>query len=358
MENFLKKLSNSVVQIFDENGNEIFFTKKEVKLHLFKYSSTHKEKVTLFIDDTPISSSKKYKITYRCDCGALSTILLEKFVLKTKLTCKKCVENEDKRRWHGEVIRKIHRGESYVKRNSTKQLRKYDFNSESDSFKEEFYKNYLTIDEFIKCKQYIYSIHDIVLGNKEVFFLEHENGVNFKKYRQMVMIDGKKIPFQKIKLKCPLCGSIFSISRPIKERVKKNNFDCRSCFFNNKVFNRKKYEEGLTYQSNFEFQFIELCKKHNIEIKDGIKVHYYFDNAKREYTTDFLLPNLGFVIELKDNHIWHKKQLESGRWEKKENAAITYCNQNNLKYIMLFPEDIDNFFKKYCEIDSLNFRET
>ena len=73
---------------------------------------------------------------------------------------------------------------------------------------------------------------------------------------------------------------------------------------------------------------------------------------------DFLWPNLGFVIELKDNHIWHKKQLESGRWEKKENAAITYCNQNNLKYIMLFPEDIDNFFKKYCEIDSLNFRET
>ena len=344
MNSFLEKLSNSIIKIFDEDDNEIIFNKKEIKYHLFKYSSTHKEKPTIFLDDTPISSKNKYKIMYKCDCGAINKILLEKFVLKTKLTCKKCAETEDKRKWHGEVIRKIHRGESYVKRKSTK-LREYDFKSESESFKEDFYKKHLTYEEFSKCVKYIYSINDIVLENKEVLFIEHDNGVNFKKYRQMVIIDGKKIPFQKIKLKCPLCGNIFSISRPIKNRIEKNNFDCKCCFFNNKVFNKKKYENGLTYQSNFELQFIELCKKHNIEIIDGIKVQYYFNGVKREYYTDFLLPKLGLVIELKDNHIWHRKQIESGKWKEKENAAITYCQKNNLQYVLLFPEDIDNFIK-------------
>ena len=56
------------------------------------------------------------------------------------------------------------------------------------------------------------------------------------------------------------------------------------------------------------------------------------------------------VIELKDNHIWHKKQVESGKWEKKENGAKQYCNINGLKYVLLFPNDIDTFFKTLKEI--------
>ena len=51
------------------------------------------------------------------------------------------------------------------------------------------------------------------------------------------------------------------------------------------------------------------------------------------------------MVETKDNHIWHQEQIKSGKWEKKEDAAIKYCTKNNMKYVLLFPNDIEEFFK-------------
>lgn len=76
-------------------------------------------------------------------------------------------------------------------------------------------------------------------------------------------------------------------------------------------------------------------------------------NVERTYITDFYLPQYKMIIELKDNHIWHKNQVKSGKWERKEEAANEYAKANDCKYILLFPTDIDSFFNS-LEIDSLN----
>lgn len=353
---FWKELSNSIVKVLDNNRKEITYKKLYLKPHLFKYSSIHKEKLTLFLDDIPISSKNKYKIVYRCSCGNINEILLEKFVLKNRLCCKSCRETEEKRKWHGEVIRRLHRGETYTPRRNKCNKRSYDFHSETEEYKNDFYRNNLTESEFEKCIKYIYSINDIEIEGKNVIFLEHENGVNGKKYRQMVNIDGIKTPFKNIKLKCPLCGEIFSISRPIKDRVLKNNFDCKGCFLNNKTFSIKKYRDGLTYQSNEELDFIKRCDNNKIKIEDGQILTYKFKGKTHRYKTDFFLPELKEVIEIKDNHIWHRKQIESGKWQAKENAAKVFCEENGYSYILLFPNDIDNYFLTY-EKDSLTFTE-
>ena len=84
-EELLKTLSNSIVSVLDTNNVEILYNKAEIKPYLFKFSSTHKEKPTLFLDDKPYSSKNKFKIIYKCSCGTLNTILLEKFLLKDNL---------------------------------------------------------------------------------------------------------------------------------------------------------------------------------------------------------------------------------------------------------------------------------
>ena len=69
------------------------------------------------------------------------------------------------------------------------------------------------------------------------------------------------------------------------------------------------------------------------------------------------MPYLKLLVEIKDEHIWHKQQVENGKWQAKEMSALKYCGQNGLKFILLFPKNFDNFFKT-IERDSLNCNES
>jgi hypothetical protein len=123
-----------------------------------------------------------------------------------------------------------------------------------------------------------------------------------------------------------------------------NNFDCRKCFLNNKTFAIKKLGD-LTYQGSLELNFIEECCSRNIKIENGVKIPYVFDGRKHIYTVDFYLPEYGLNVELKDNHIWHRKQVASGKWLAKENAAQKYSLEKCEKFCLLFKDDIRPFFE-------------
>ena len=206
----------------------------------------------------------------------------------------------------------------YVSKRKDKK-RQYNFHLESDEFKKEYFNKNLTLDEFEKVKKYIYSIKDIIL-------------------------------------QCPLCGKTFSISRMIKERVVNNNFDCKNCYLNNKTFALNKIDNDLHYQGKQELKFINECVNRKIEIIDGNEIEYVYRNKKHIYKIDFYLPLYKYQIEIKDNHIWHRKQVENGKWGAKEKSAIAFCEKNNMKYFLLFPQDLDDFFKN-LERDSLSFNE-
>lgn len=351
MENIESILEKSILRIFDSNGNEIPFNTKKVCYYKNKYSSSKNESLSLFIDNVQLSGNKKNKrkVEYICTCGSIHTMDLGKFLCKKKMTCVNCRETEEKREWHKLYFKKKKEGLERGYKNK-REKKKYSFEEEDDEFKNIFYKKHLTLEEFNNIKKYIFSIHDIEIENKNVIFLPNEPVFNQKKYRQCVKIDGNIYPFTDVYLKCPLCGEIFHISRLIKERVIKNNFNCRTCFLNNKTFTLKRINEFLTYQSNTELKFIEKCFKNNISIIDGRKIPYYFNNKKHVYNIDFELPDLKFLIEIKDNHIWHKQQISSGKWGCKEESAIKYCEKNQLKYRILFPNEIDTFFKHIKEI--------
>ena len=357
---FLKELENSILALFDSEGNEIYFKTKELKYYKPKYSSTKKESLSLFIDGTPLTNlrEKKIKVEYKCKCGGINRIHLSKFLNKDKLTCPKCRETDEKKSWHSEVLKMLHKGLSYEPKITVSRSKVvYDFDSENDDFKKEYYNSNLTLEEFEKVKKYIFSIDGETIEGKEIKLIEHDESKNARKYRQTVLINGIKHPFKRIRLKCPLCGTIFSITRPLKDRVTANNFDCKYCYMNNKTFAIKKYKENLTYQSKIEFDFIKKCEDKQIEITNGNDIQYTFKDAVHNYRIDFYLPQYGYQIELKDNHVWHKHQIETGKWSAKENAAKEFCKANNMKFFLLFPKDIETFFYN-LERDSLNNSES
>lgn len=350
-ESVLKELSNSITRVFDANNIEILFTKCEIKPYISKYSSSHLETPTLFLDDKPIYNRKKVRVEYKCQCGSINNILLCKFLLKNRLRCKHCSEDEEKIKWHKLYFEKKRNGD--VRGWKIRKKRVYDFESETETFKENYFKSNLTIEEFESIKKYIYSIQNIVIYDKKLEFIVAYPGVNCKKYRQMVKINDVIYPFKDIKLQCALCGKIFHITRMIKERVKSHNFDCKKCYLNNKTFKVVKLNNNLSFQGNEEFNFIKRCNENQIEIVNGVTIPYTFKDEIHFYTVDFLLPNYGILVEIKDDHIWHRKQVESGKWAEKEKAAIEFCKQKGWNFKLLFPKDIDNFFKS-IERDSLN----
>lgn len=345
--NILEMLNSHILKIYDKNDAEIKFTTKEIKYFKAKYSSAKLPSITLFLDGFPLTSIKKnkYKVLYKCKCGKENKIYLSKYLLKKEMVCINCRETEEKIEWHKLFFKMQKEGKTrgWKKR----QKKDYIFDKETDEFKKVYFEKKLTSQEFDKAKKYIYSIDGIKVENKEYVFLPYDESYNGEKYTQRVIIDGIKHSLTNICLRCPLCGEIFHITRNLKERIKKHNFDCRKCYLNNKTFVVKQYDTHLTYQGKLELEFIERCKKNNILITNGDKLDYTFENKFHTYTIDFKLPNLKMLVEIKDNHIWHKKQIENGKWQCKEKIAKEYASQNGMTFCLLFPKDFNNFFKPY-----------
>lgn len=341
-----KELASRILKIFDKFGNEIPFNTVEFRDYKSKYSSTGKDAMTIFIDGIPTSNmdKKKYRVDFQCSCGNIQNVLLKKYMVKEKISCTVCKEHGEKAEWQRLMFAMAREG----KVRGNKPPRSiynvvYDFENESEEFKKEYFEKHLTEEEFNKYGKYIYSVDDVVIeGRDDVIYLPHEPSKNAKKYTGKISIGGEIHGTQNLRLRCPLCGEVFHITRQLKEKVKNNNFDCKYCSFVNKTFKIRKYN-GLNYQSSDELNFIKLCEKYNICIQNGDKIPYVYKNKTYTYIIDFKLPDLKYNIEIKDNHIWHREQVESGKWQAKFEYANQHSKEQGFIYKVLFPDEIESF---------------
>jgi hypothetical protein len=53
-----------------------------------------------------------------------------------------------------------------------------------------------------------------------------------------------------------------------------------------------------------------------------------FNEKSRKYRVDFQINDC--LIEIKDFHIWHRNQVESGLWQAKVDAVEKYISENGL----------------------------
>jgi hypothetical protein len=149
------------------------------------------------------------------------------------------------------------------------------------------------------------------------------------------------------KFKCENCDEII-YARNFKEKSLRKNCLCKNCLLCNKTFSFKKIlnieNNNVVYQSNPEKLLIEYCNTNNILIKNGPILNYYF-NKNRKYKVDFELPIFKILVEIKDNHIWHRNEIKSGKWQLKEEAANKWCIENNYVYKLIF--DVKNFINDF-----------
>jgi hypothetical protein len=345
----IKKLIENIISIEDKNGNIINYQKIDVKLVSSKYSNTKIPIYKLELDDKLISRNNSFIISYKClECQRENKVSLNNIVRKINKSiwkCRICKEYDElKRNNHSEIMT----NPDYVKKEIIKTSLE-EFNNMDSDFIDKYFLKHLTIDEFEYLKKHIISFNN---GNN---ILDMEYIPTFKCNNQTlftpIFYNSKKDVFEKpiyIMYKCQNCQCEFT-NRDLWVQKNRIKILCKDCSFCNDTFKIRTttniHGDKIKYQSKFELKFIKFCSDNQILVVNGPKLDYYINNKIRKYIVDYYLPELKILVELKDEHIWHKKQIENGIWKLKLDSVEKYNLENNTIYLLIFPKNYQHSLK-------------
>jgi len=363
---FLELLTKSIINVTTNDG-DILNNNFELKNYIDKYSSIKISSVRLF-SNGELVKTKNAKITYSClTCNSKHTILLKKFLLKNTLLCSSCRETTEKRNNQSKYLKKslnefgIIKSFKEIAENKILNIKEKislsikEFDSESNFFKNDYFDNHLNNNEFEKIKDKIFKVNGVIM-DKNFQYIEILKINNQMKYSSFLYDEknDKLINFNNINYICDSCSNIFSSTRKPKEKYKKNKkFICKQCYLSNRIFKVKSIKNinnNIRYQSSPELFLINFCNENNILIENGPKVKFIFNGKERIYNVDYYIPKYNLIIEIKDNHIWHKNQVESGKWFLKEKSAMQYANDNDLSYKLVFSQYLNEFINSTFKI--------
>jgi len=140
-----------------------------------------------------------------------------------------------------------------------------------------------------------------------------------------------------------------SQSKIIKKRKEKTsliNYGVKHPMQNIEVFEktqktrfiRMQYKDtNLWYQGNYELDFLEHFFE-KIDIERGPVIKFMFNNKNKVYFSDFYIPSLNLVVEIKNSYLYKKYKEDIKR---KERSTIS----NVFKYILILDKDYSEFIK-------------
>ena len=330
------------------------------------YSNTKVPIYKLVISNKPISRNNSYMVLYKCHtCETQQEITLNLFMRKVSKQTTRCssCKNQDETKCNNqskfmkENISTIIAG-NYIKQfekvKSTTLERhleksKEDWEKDDEVFKEKYFLYHLTLEDFTRVSSKIVSVgNDKLTSLTDWIYYPTYRIYNQSRYTPMLVhkTDNKVEKPMYIKFRCENCELEYT-HRDLE--VVKNHFKmlCQTCSLTNKTFCLRKMElkngQSIIWQSIPEKRFIEWCEENNIPVQNGPKLSYSFQEKQHIYRVDFELPTQKMLIEIKDNHCWHKDQVKSGKFGAKENAAKEWCVVNSYTYHLLFPKTIQEF---------------
>ena len=317
-----------------------------------KYSSTKENIWHVEINGNTIKKTSDLLIKYKCvTCNTNNAVSSTQFVRKVNkcsLGCPSCniiklnsikydrsVKNKNKNK--NKVV------ETNIKEKPT--LRQIyensiiEFNNYPEEFKNSYLSIHLTDNEYNRIKPKIISFCN---GNKpDINNYEFWNIYSVNNQQKFTSVIYDKINNAIFKsdqpiLKCDNCNNEWR-AKNIEQFKNCYKILCATCKVCNKTFKIRSMDnligEKIIYQSKLELKFIKWCEQNGIILNNGPNIVYDFSNSTNEskhtYRVDFRIDNI--LIEIKDNHIWHKEQIKSGKWDAKYNAANKYIVDNNLK---------------------------
>lgn len=362
------KLVNSVSSIFDKKTNkELSYDKIDIDKIIHKYSNTKKLLYRIYItingEKQLIKRNNSYRVNYLCsNCSRVNIVNLNNIIRKINrgiLKCKTCVNlDEIKRHNHSIFFKNYNTEEKSNPSNDNIKLTlrdkikhdKEQFDMEDDDYQVDYYNRHLTVDEYNNISSKIISFQNDKFQDISIFeYIPVVKIGNQTKYNPYIY-DKTRDVLEKpnyIKYICDSCNSPY-ITRDLFKLKNKYKLLCKECSFCNKTFKIRPYKNiiknRITYQGKFELKFIKYCNDNNIIVENGPRIKYTWNNSSHTYIVDFYIPNLGILIELKDNHIWHKQQLQNGKWDAKLKSV-----ENNLKTNILYKSYLlinkDNYVK-------------
>lgn len=369
----IKTLQDNIISI---NLNKEYNNSKEYDINCFninkivhKYSNTSIPLYRFFYNEELITKNNNYVITYKCiNCESIHKVALNNIIRKINrniVNCRICKElDEIKRINHSNYMIECKGNPIKKKKQEITLERKIDmdkdiFSKYDDDFKDNYFRRNMTYNEFEYLRKKIKSIQNgkFILNDDLIYCptISMSNQTRFSPY--LYSITRKCLEkIHNITIVCDNCDSEFT-SKNLHSHKNKIKALCKDCNLTNNVFKIRMYQnlsnEKIMYQSKFELKFIRYCNENKIYLINGAKINYNFKDKKCTYKIDFAIPRLKLLVEIKDNHIWHKEQENNGKWDAKVNGVNEFLKENSMytKFLVIFPKnylfEMNNIISNY-----------
>jgi len=321
-----------------------------------KYSNTGVPIYRFFLHNIVITKNNHYMVKYKCiKCSAIHNVTLNNILRKINRNigkCRICKELDTlKRDKHSDFMKnKTHNkppDKPIITLKDKLALDELSFENYDDDFKDNYFRRHMTSDEFAYFRPKIISFQNkkFKMDSDFIYYptVSISNQTRFNPY----VYSEDRSCLEKLnyfELKCDKCGFIF-ISRDLQTHKNRIKIFCKECNFTNNIFKLRTYQnlsqESILYQSKFELKFIRFCNDHKIYIINGPKIEYSKSGKKHVYRVDFAIPKLKYLIEIKDNHIWHRNQVNNGKWNAKIIGVTEFITNNEFyqDFKVIFPKN-------------------
>ena len=357
-----QQVLESIIDIKLKSTNESIPMKtKRFEFEISKYSAKKNSIWHVYINDSRIGRKSDIIITYKCsECENINQVNSTQFLRKFRSGTNRCthcaLDYHNSKPGHNKPNNKIKPVKlSFIEfhENSIR-----DFQSYPDEYRYAYILSHLSEEDFERLKPKIVSICNGKYTNIDNFDYWSIYKVNNQMAFSSVLYDKVNKTILKANqpiLKCDICDKIWRAKslEGFKNAYKVLCNDSKLC---NSTFKLRPAvninNDKIMYQSKLEKKFIDWCGNNNILVKNGPIVNYNFDGKNRIYKVDFEIKDL--LIEIKDFHIWHKNQVESGKWKAKEDSAREYVKNNNyIDFFMITPQNWDEYTNKITQLNKI-----
>jgi len=96
------------------------------------------------------------------------------------------------------------------------------------------------------------------------------------------------------------------------------------------------HEIGLWYRGTYEQHFLDFCLFNKIDVKKGPTILFRYDDKNKYYHSDYFIPNLNLVVEIKSSYYLNK-------FYEINQAKAKSTIQNGFKHIFIVDKDYTTF---------------
>jgi hypothetical protein len=345
---------DSIIEFKEKNTNKIIpIENRKIIIETSKYASTKEPIYHLYINDIKLKKKSEYIITYKCVyCNSINSVAPTQILRKirqNKTMCSLCAHEKLNSNTYVKIYNKPDTPKLSFIEFKNKSI--IEFNNCSDLYKNTYFINHLSNEDYERLKSKIISF-----GNgKHTNINKYEFWPIYKVYNQMqfssIFYDTNNNTIFKGNqpiVKCDNCEKNWR-AKSIESLKKNYKILCKECNLCNRIFKIRSFKninnDIIIYQSKLEKKFIEWANNNYFLITNGPYIKYFFNDKERRYRVDFQIKNV--IIEIKDFHIWHKNQVESGVWQIKLDAVDKYIKEQKLeRYFFITPHNWNQMIKE------------